>query len=65
MLLAFSLDQIQQHASRTFKLIWKGLKTRKKLWVALKAAFTMQKAQSMQQVWEHIAWEYEIELDTS
>jgi selenocysteine lyase/cysteine desulfurase len=65
MLLAFSIDQIQQHASRTFRLIWKGLKTRKKLWSAMRASFSMQNSQSMSQLWQKIAWEYEIELDSS
>jgi hypothetical protein len=65
MLLAFAVDQIQQHASKAFKLILNGLKTRKKLWSAMRAAFAMQKATSMTQLWEHIAWEYRIKMDTS
>jgi len=65
MLLAFSIDQIQQHACGTFKLIWQGLKTKKKMWEALRATLLMQRVQSMQQLWHKIAWEYEVRLDSS
>ena len=41
MLLAFTLDQLQQHASKLFIELWKGLKTRKKLWEAIRSAFAM------------------------
>lgn len=65
MLLAFCVDQIQQRASNNFRLIWQHLKTKKKLWAALRAVFIMRRVQSMRQIWEEIAWEYEIKLDTS
>jgi hypothetical protein len=65
MLLAFCVDQIQQRASTSFRIIWHHLKTKQKLWTALRAVFMMRRVQSMQQIWEEIAWEYEIQLDTS
>lgn len=65
MLLAFCVDQIQQHSSKYFGLIWQGLKTKKKLWEILRAVFALKRVKSMTQLWETIAQEYKIKLDTS
>ena len=39
MMLAFTVDQIQQHACRFFRKLWQNLKTKAKLWENIRAAF--------------------------
>jgi len=65
MLLAFTLDQLQQHASKVFIELWKGMKTRKKLWEAIRSAFTMVEFENMEQLFRHIAAQYQIQIDSS
>ena len=65
MLLAFTLDQVQQHASRLFISLWKGLKTKVKIWQALRAAFVMVEFDNMKQLFIHIAQQYQIHIDSS
>jgi hypothetical protein len=41
MLLAFNVDQIRQYGSRLFRSIWKGLKSKKATWDAIRTVFKM------------------------
>lgn len=41
MMLAFTIDQMRQYGSRLFRSIWKGLKTKKATWDAIRTVFTM------------------------
>lgn len=41
MMLAFTIDQLRQYGSRVFKSIWKGLKTKKATWDAIRTVFKM------------------------
>lgn len=41
MMLAFTIDQLRQYGSRVFRSIWKGLKTKKATWDAIRTVFKM------------------------
>lgn len=41
MLLAFNVDQIRQYGSKLFRSIWKGLKSKKATWDAIRTVFKM------------------------
>lgn len=63
MMLAFLVDQIQQHACKVFQQILKDLKTRAKLWDALRAVFKILKVDSMMKALNAIANMYNIQLE--
>jgi hypothetical protein len=63
MFLAFTLDQIQQHCSSLFKSVWRGLGTKVKLWEAMRAVFMMKACFSMENLFQVIAQNYEIQLE--
>jgi hypothetical protein len=63
MLLAFTLDQIQQGACKTFRAIHAGLKTKAKMWESLRAVFKLLPCFSMQEAWNHVAFMYQIKLE--
>lgn len=63
MMMAFTVDQIQQHACTHFRKLWLGLKTKKKLWENIRAAFKMIDFQSMEQLFEHLAKINRIKLE--
>ncbi len=63
MLLAFSLDQIQQGACKTFRTIHAALKTKAKMWESLRAVFKLLPCLSMQQAWLHVANMYQVQLE--
>lgn len=65
MLLAFTLDQAQQHGCILFSKLWTGLNTKLKLWQALRAAFVMVEFKNMEQLFKHIAQQYQIHIDSS
>lgn len=61
MMLAFLVDQIQQAGSKVFRKARAGLKTKIKLWEALKAVFKLVAVNSMTQVWTIVAQMYQTE----
>lgn len=63
MMMAFTVDQIQQHACRSFGQLWKGLKTKAKLWENLRAAFKMICLDSMEELFSHLAKVNQIQLE--
>lgn len=41
MMLVFTIDQLRQYGSRVFRSIWKGVKTKKATWDAIRTVFKM------------------------
>jgi hypothetical protein len=63
MMLAFCVDQIQQHCCRYFKAVLQDLKTRAKLWESLRAVFKLLPCKNMTQIFCCIANMYQIKLE--
>ncbi|MEO1653704.1 MAG: hypothetical protein AAFU64_09175, partial [Bacteroidota bacterium] len=63
MMLAFCVDQIQQRTSSLFKAVLAELKTRVKLWDALRAVFKMLRVDNYQKLLLTIADMYQIRLE--
>lgn len=63
MMLAFTVDQIQQHACQTFQQLWKGLGTKVKLWESLRASFKFLDCQSMEAIFFKMAQFYKIRIE--
>ncbi len=55
MFLAFSVDQIQQRCCRFFRLLWKGLGTKAKLWASLRNLFNTIVFKSMEALYRRMA----------
>jgi hypothetical protein len=47
MMLAFTIDQLHQYGSRVFRSIWRGLRTKKAVWDAIRTVFKMVRATSI------------------
>ncbi len=62
MLLAFTIDQIRQYESRLFRSIWKGLKTKKASWDAIRAVFKMVMAESIDDLCRKVLSIYELRM---
>lgn len=63
MMLAFTVDQVQQACCAVFRAIHHKLKTRKKIWEGLKAVFILIELPNMQQVLHKIAQIYKVQLE--
>lgn len=63
MLLAFLVDQIQQRCSPTFRGLWRGLKTKAKLWNSLRSLFSVLVFDSMAALFQHLASLYRLQLE--
>lgn len=63
MMLAFTVDQIQQHACTSFRKLWQNLKTKAKLWENIRAAFKVLTFVSMQQLFFYVAQLNQIPLE--
>lgn len=63
MLLAFLVDQIQQRCSATFRQVWRGLKTKAKLWDSLRSLFRVLVFDSMAALFRHLASLYRLQLE--
>lgn len=63
MLLAFLLDQIVQKCSETFRQLWKAAKTKAKLWFTQRSVFTTLPCFSFQQIYEHLARLFRVQLE--
>ena len=62
MMLAFYVDQIQQHSCSHFKKLLLGLKTKVKLWDAMRAVFKILPRKNMTELFFSIADMYQIRL---
>ncbi len=65
MFFAFLMDQIRQYADINFRKVWMEIGTKKKLWEMVKSAFTMKAFESMENLFVHIALEFDIGLENS
>ncbi|MDX2245595.1 MAG: transposase [Bacteroidia bacterium] len=63
MMMAFTVDQIQQYASHCFKVLLQALKTKVKLWESLRAVFKILPVPDMKTALLHIAQMYQIKLE--
>lgn len=63
MLLAFLVDQIQQHCCSLFRQLWKGLGTKSKLWAYLRSLFQSLLFDSMAALFHHMAALYRLHLE--
>jgi hypothetical protein len=63
MLLAFVVDQIQQACCATFRRLWQGLGSKRKLWEAVRSAFQMMEFTTMAWLYRHIGHLYQIRLE--
>ena len=63
MMMAFCVDQIQQHYCQYFKKILQEVKTRAKLWESLRAVFKILPCKNMMQIFFCIADMYQIRLE--
>jgi hypothetical protein len=62
MMMAFNVDQIQQHCCRYFQTLLKNLKTKAKLWESLRAVFKILPKKNMTEMFFSIAEMYQIRL---
>jgi hypothetical protein len=63
MLLAFLVDQIQQHCCPLFRQLWKGLGTKSKLWGYLRSLFQTLLFESMAALFHHMASLYRLHIN--
>jgi hypothetical protein len=63
MLLAFLIDQIIQAACHIFKVIELNIRTKIKLWEAIKATFHSVICQSMEHIYHIVAFNFEIQIE--
>lgn len=62
MLLAFTIDQIQQHCWQLFRQVRAGLRTKAKLWESLRSLFKVWRFHTMTALYRHMAYQYDIQL---
>lgn len=62
MMLAFTVDQLQQRCNRYFQSLLRGLKTRVKIWQVTLAMFTTVACQSMEELQRNLLEMYQIRL---
>jgi len=63
MLLAFTVDQIQQHCWKLFQQVRAGLRTKAKLWDSLRSLFKVLIFDTMSALYGHMAYQYNIQLE--
>ena len=63
MLLAFLVDQIQQRCCGLFRRLWRSLGTKAKLWEMLRSVFRVLTFPSMESLFRHIAFLYQLQLE--
>ena len=63
MLLAFTVDQIQQRCYQLFRQLWKGLGTKAKLWASLRNLFNVLVFDSMEALYIHMASLYRLQIE--
>jgi len=62
MLLAFTVDQIQQRCWELFQQVRAGLRTKAKLWESLRSLFKVLVFPTMTALYRHMAYQYDIQL---
>lgn len=62
MMLAFTIDQLRQYGSRLFRSIWKGLKTKKAAWDAIRTVFKMVVCQSVDELCRKVLDIYQLRM---
>jgi hypothetical protein len=62
MLLAFTVDQIQQHCWKLFRQVRAGLRTKAKVWDSLRSLFKVLCFRTMTALYRHMADQYDIQL---
>ena len=62
MMLAFTIDQLRQYGSRLFRSIWKGLKTKKAVWDAIRTVFKMVISESIDDLCRKVLSIYELRM---
>jgi hypothetical protein len=63
MFLAFTVDQIQQRCCRLFRLLWKGLGTKTKLWASIRSLFNVIVFNSMEALYQSLASNYRLQIE--
>jgi len=63
MLLAFLVDQIQQRCCALFRQLWRGLRTKAKLWETLRSLFRVLVFETMDALYRHMASLYRLQLE--
>jgi hypothetical protein len=63
MFLAFTVDQIQQRCCRLFRLLWKGLGTKTKLWASIRHLFNVIVFNSMEALYRSLASNYRLQIE--
>jgi Transposase DDE domain len=63
MFLAFTVDQIQQRYCRLFRLLWKGLGTKTKLWASIRNLFNVIIFNSMEALYRRLASNYRLQIE--
>jgi hypothetical protein len=63
MLLAFTVDQIQQHCWKLFQQVRAGLRTKAKLWDSLRSLFKVLIFRTMTALYQYLAYQYNIQLE--
>jgi hypothetical protein len=63
MLLAFTVDQIQQHCWKLFQQVRADLRTKAKLWDSLRSLFKVLRFPTMTALYWHMAYQYNIQLE--
>jgi len=63
MFLAFTVDQIQQRYCRLFRLLWKGLGTKTKLWASIRNLFNVIMFNSMEALYRRLASNYRLQIE--
>lgn len=62
MLLAFTVDQIQQRCWDLFQQVRAGLRTKAKMWESLRSMFKVLDFRTMAALYRHMAYQYDIQL---
>jgi Transposase DDE domain len=62
MLLAFTVDQIQQHCWKLFRQVRAGLRTKAKVWDSLRSLFKVLCFRTMTALYRQMAYQYDIQL---
>lgn len=63
MLIAFTIDQLVQHCSQSFQVLWKVSKTRVKLWENIRAIFFFKSFENFAQLYQDLANAYRVKLE--
>jgi hypothetical protein len=63
MLLAFLTDQIQQLCCGVFGQLWRGLRTKAKIWFGLRSLFTVKTFESMEALYREMAVLYRLQIE--